>query len=82
MGATPALTKDTASIKPAGKAEKAITAKSEALVLWAQHNTECKVERLPREGNCMHEMLLTEGKCRPKGSPKAPQTSPNVSLIG
>jgi hypothetical protein len=32
VGTAPALTEGTASIKPAGKAEKAITAKSNALV--------------------------------------------------
>jgi hypothetical protein len=82
MGTALALGEDTASIEPAGKAEKAIAAKSEALVPWAQHNTKHKVKRLPREGNYMHKMLLTKGKYRPKGSSKAPWTSPNASLIG
>ena len=47
MGATPALAEDTASVKPASEAEKAIAAKSEVLVPWAQGKARCKVEMLP-----------------------------------
>jgi hypothetical protein len=46
-GTAPALAKRTAGIKPAGKAERAITAKSEALAPWTQGMARCEVERPP-----------------------------------
>ena len=45
MGAAPALAKGTASVKPAGQAEKAMAVKSEALMPWAQDMAGCEVER-------------------------------------
>jgi hypothetical protein len=52
MGAAPALAKDTAGIELAGKAEKAATAKSEALISIAQNKAMhgCEVKMLPQEG--------------------------------
>ena len=44
MGAAPALAKDTAGVEPASKAKKAIAAKSEVLVPWAQCKARCKVK--------------------------------------
>ena len=44
-GAAPALAKGTISVEPTGEAERAIIAKSEALVPWAQGMAKCKVER-------------------------------------
>ena len=53
MCAAPALAKGTASVKPAGKAEKAMAAKSEALMPRAQDAAGREVERLLREGKLM-----------------------------
>jgi len=49
-GVAPALGKETASIKPAGKAERATAAKSEALAPWAKGKAKCKVDA-PLEGS-------------------------------
>jgi len=50
MGAATALAEGTPGVEPAGEAEKATAAKSEALVPWAQGVAEREVERLPGEG--------------------------------
>jgi len=47
MGITPALAKGTVSIKPADKTEKAVAAKPEALVPWAQDKARHEV-KMPR----------------------------------
>lgn len=74
VGAAPALATGTASIEPAGEAEKVVAAKLEALVPWTQDKAGREFERLPRDGGCMHETLPTKGKCRPK---ELPQGLPN-----
>ena len=56
MGATPALAKGTAGVKPASKAEKATAAKHEVLVPWAQGVAECEVEMLPGEGKHVYKL--------------------------
>jgi hypothetical protein len=45
-GAAPALTKRTASVEPAGKAERAAAAKSKALAPWTQSETRREVDTL------------------------------------
>jgi hypothetical protein len=61
-----ALAKGTTGIKPTGKAEKATTAKSEALVPWAQAKAKCRLEGMPQEGKLVYKwppmMLLLEGE--------------------
>jgi hypothetical protein len=54
-GTAPALAKGTAGVKPAGEAERAITAKSEALAPRTQGMARREVERPPREGKRMRE---------------------------
>jgi hypothetical protein len=49
VGAAPALAEDTAGIEPAGEAERATTAKSEALAPWTQGETRHEVEMHERE---------------------------------
>src|SRR5712691_3423025 len=53
-GAAPVLVKETASVEPAGEAERAAAAKSEALAPWMQGETRREVKTL-REGRCVHE---------------------------
>ena len=60
MGAAPALAEGTTSIEPAGEAEKAITAKLEALVPQTPGGTRCEVEGLPREGKRKAEETLPQ----------------------
>jgi hypothetical protein len=55
MGTAPALAESTAGVRPAGEAEKATTAKPEALIPWVQDEAADGLERLPREGKYMHE---------------------------
>ena len=73
MGTAPALAESTAGVRPAGKTEKATTAKPEALIPWAQDKVVGGLERLPREGKYMHEpppkALPPEGRCRPGAPP-------------
>jgi len=57
VGAAPGLAEGTAGIEPAGEAERAAAAKSEALAPWTQGETRPEVERLPREGKRVHEPL-------------------------
>ena len=47
VGTALALAKGTAGVGPAGKADRAKAAKSEALVPWAQGMTQHEVKRLP-----------------------------------
>jgi hypothetical protein len=69
MGTAPALAKGTTGVKPASKAKRAITAKSEALAPRTQGMARCEVERLPQEGS-MHEPLAEAlpPKCKCKCS--------------
>ena len=66
MGAASALAEDTASVKPASKAEKAITAKSKVLVPQVQGKARCEVEMPPREAKRELEALPQDGTHRPK----------------
>ena len=61
-GAAPAPTESTISIKPAGKAEKAVTTKPEASVPWAQDKARRKVEMPPREGEGGPDALPLQGE--------------------
>jgi len=56
VGGAQALAKGTASVEPAGDAEKATATKPEALVPWAQGIAEHEVEMLPGEGEHVHEL--------------------------
>jgi hypothetical protein len=47
VGVTPALAEGTSCVEPAGEAERAAAAKSEALVPCAQGVAKHKIERLP-----------------------------------
>jgi hypothetical protein len=66
VGAAPALAEGTAGIEPTGKAEKATTAKSEALVPWAQAKAKRGLEGMLREGELAYKwppvMLPPEGE--------------------
>src|SRR5712691_6887078 len=53
-GAAPVLAEETAGVEPAGEAERAAAAKSEALAPWMQGETRREVKTL-REGRCVHE---------------------------
>src|SRR5712691_11424855 len=69
-GAAPVLVEETASIEPAGEAERAAAAKSKALAPWMQGETRCKVKTL-REGRCEVETLPQEGRCMHEPPPEA-----------
>jgi hypothetical protein len=60
VGATPTPTESTTSVEPAGGAEKAVTAKPEASVPWAQDKAGRgrEVETPPREGEGALDVLL------------------------
>ena len=77
-GAAPAPTKSTISIKPAGKAEKAVTAKPEASVLWAQDRAGHEVETPLREGEGGPDALPLQGECMVKGTPPQGKASCEV----
>ena len=66
VGATPALAEGITGVEPASEAEKAIVARPEALVPWAQDKAGRKVKKLPQEGKHVHEpppeVLLRKGK--------------------
>ena len=66
MGAAPALAEDTAGVEPTSKAEKAVAAKSEALVPRVQGKAGCEVETPPREAKQELEALPQDGMHRPK----------------
>ena len=58
VGTAPALAKDTAGAEPASEAEKAITARPEALISKAQDKAVRghEVETPPQEGKRTHEL--------------------------
>jgi hypothetical protein len=64
IGAAPALAKDTTGIELAGKAEKATTAKSKALISIAQNKAVCEYEvKMPlQEGKQGDTPLPQKGK--------------------
>lgn len=47
VAAVRVVAKSTVGVEPSGEAERAMAAKFEALVPWAQGVAECEVERLP-----------------------------------
>ena len=80
-GAAPVLAEETAGVEPAGEAERAAAAKSEALAPWMLGETRrevktlregrrAKVEML-REGRCEVETLPREGRCVHEPPPEA-----------
>jgi uncharacterized protein YcaQ len=81
----PALAEGTASIEPAGKAEKATAAKSKVLVPWAQENAGCgwEVEMPSWEAKRELKALLQDSWCKQKvlpqkGKRKVYEPPPNV----
>ena len=71
VGVAPALAKGTASVRPAGKAETATTAKSKVLVPWAQYKAghRYKVDKPPPEVLLQkgeHNPEVLSYKCEPK----------------
>lgn len=62
VGAALALVEGTASVEPVGEAEKAVAARPEALVPWAQDKPVREVERLPREGKVRARDAANRGK--------------------
>ena len=77
-GAAPAPTESTISIEPAGKAEKAVAAKPEASVLWAQDRAGREVETPLREGEGGPDALPPQGECMVKGTPPQGEASREV----
>ena len=65
-----AIAEGITSIKPAGKAEKAAAAKSEALVPWAQGMARHKVEKFLREDK--HIVMIHPNFSHPFPSPLRP----------
>jgi len=63
VDAAPALDESTSGVKPAGEAEKAVAAKSKALVPQAQGVASHEVERLPQKGGRKPEALPPESEC-------------------
>ena len=74
-GTAPAPTKSTISIEPAGKAEKAVAAKPEASVPWAQDKAGREVETPPREGEGGPDALPLQGECMVKATPPQGEAS-------
>ena len=79
VGAVPTLAEGTPGVEPAGEAEKAATAKSEALVPWAQDNAgrrrEVKTplrrpEAPPPEGWRNHELPPQNGELKEEALPQ------------
>ena len=64
-----AIAEGITGIEPAGEAERAAAAKSEALVPWAQGVARHKVEKFPREDKRMHELPMR--CCRERASTKS-----------
>jgi len=64
---TPAVTESTASIEPAGKAERATAAKSEALVPWVQDGVRRGREMVPQDYDT--EQSICSLKCRAASLP-------------
>ena len=60
-GITPALAKGTVGIKPTDKTEKAVAAKPEALVPWAQDKARHKV-KMPRQDGKELDVLPLQGE--------------------
>ena len=46
-----ALAEGTASVEPAGEAERAMAAKSDALVTWVKGVARCEVEKTPQRAS-------------------------------
>jgi len=70
VGAAPALAKETTSVETAGEAERAATAKSEALAPRMQGKARWGIKMQPREGNePPPEVLLQKGKRKPQALP-------------
>ena len=81
VGVAPALAEETAGVGPAGEAEKAVAAKPEALVPWAQYKAgrRCEVdgpppEALPQKSERNPEALSREPE--PKRRPKQGERKP------
>jgi hypothetical protein len=70
VGTALALAKSTAGVEPAGEAETATAARSEALIPWAQGVARREADVLQREGKHEHEpppeALLQKGEHNPK----------------
>ena len=65
MGAAPALAEGTTGVELAGKAERAMDAKPDALGPWAQGVSGSEVEMPPREGERELDVLPPEGEHQP-----------------
>jgi len=74
-GAAPAPTESTISVKPAGEAEKAIAAKPEASVPWAQDKAGREVETPAREGEGGPDTLPLQGERMVKATPPQGEAS-------
>ena len=86
MGAAPALAKDIAGAEPAGEAEKAATARPEALMSRAQDKAVRgrEVKMPPQEGKCTHkplpEALPQKGERKPEAPPQKGEREADVLL--
>jgi hypothetical protein len=93
VSTAPALAKDTASIEPAGKAERATAARPKALVPWTQgeakHEVNVWPQEMPTNGElrppgCMHEAPLLNAKnmleVPPQKGERQRKASPGVKL--
>jgi len=70
VGAAPALAEETTGVEPAGEAERAAAAKSEALAPRMQGEARWGVETQPREGNePPPEVLPQKGERKPQALP-------------
>jgi len=67
-GITPALAKGTVSVKPADETEKAVAAKPEALVPWAQDKARHEV-KMPRQDGEELDALPLQGEHLVKATP-------------
>jgi len=79
-GAALALTESTTSVEPASKAEKAVAAKPEALVPWAQDKAGREVETPPREGERELDVLPPQGECMVKATPPQGEANRKVEM--
>ena len=88
-GTAPALAENTAGVEPTGEAERAATAKPEALASGTQGKAMREVEPPPQEGGQELKAPLHKGRCKPEVLPPegereccmTPQGSPNEGKL-
>jgi len=79
VGAAPALAEGTAGVEPAGEAERAMAAKSEALAPWTQGETRHEIET-PSRGEGERAEALPQGERMLEAPPQKGSRKPEALL--